>query len=109
MFPCQRSGKPNAPAEALANLKNEIKNKFHHVGSIEKLPFHSDSFDGILCSSVLEYVCDPGACIQEFGRVLRPRGVLLISVPNAWSIVRQALRLAHSSTRFFGQAWLEYL
>ena len=47
----------------------------------------SNSCDGVLCSSVLEYVSDVDTCLKEFARVLRPAGLLLVSVPNRHSIV----------------------
>lgn len=52
------------------------------TGSVEHLPYATDSLDGIICSSVLEYVSDPGLVLREFHRVLKPQGLLLISVPR---------------------------
>ena len=52
------------------------------TGSVEHLPYSAESLDGIVCSSVLEYVNDPSAVLREFHRVLNPGGVLLISVPR---------------------------
>lgn len=52
------------------------------VGSIEQLPYLTSSFDGIVCSSVIEYMDDPSIALREFFRVLKPGGVLLVSVPR---------------------------
>lgn len=82
---------------------------FRQVESIQALPFPANSFDGILCSSVLEYVPDPHACIEELRRVLRVDGLLLVSVPSARSIVRKLLRVGHACTAIFGQPWPKYL
>lgn len=45
------------------------------------IPFLDDSFDTVLCTSVLEHVSDAEAAVAEMARVLRPGGHLLITVP----------------------------
>ncbi len=82
---------------------------FEHIETISSLPLPAQSFDGILCSSVLEYVSDPAACLKEFARVLRPNGLLLISVANRRSVIRQAQRLTHRFGRLLGQGWCAFL
>lgn len=65
------------------------------------LPFQDATFDKILLSEVLEHLRDDGAALRELARVLKPGGVLAISVPHArypfwWdpiSRVRDWLRL----------------
>lgn len=49
------------------------------------LPFERDSFDGVLASHVFEHVdAQSGLRIMEdCRRILKPGGVLLVSVPNA--------------------------
>ena len=51
--------------------------------AIERLPFPDDSFDAAICSEVLEHVDDDGAALTEVGRVVRPGGVIAITVPHA--------------------------
>jgi ubiquinone/menaquinone biosynthesis C-methylase UbiE len=58
-----------------------------------------NSFDGIVCSSVLEYLSDPAVALKEFQRVIRPGGTVLLSVPNAALSARVPLRLAYWITR----------
>jgi len=48
------------------------------------LPFADESFDGLLCSQVLEHVFTPEAFVQELRRVLRPGGRLVLAVPFVW-------------------------
>jgi SAM-dependent methyltransferase len=48
------------------------------------LPFPAASFDGALCSQVLEHVFTPGEFLGEIGRVLRPGGRLVLTVPFVW-------------------------
>jgi ubiquinone/menaquinone biosynthesis C-methylase UbiE len=48
-----------------------------------QLPFPDEWFDAVLLSEVLEHIPDDAAALAEIRRVLRPGGVLAISVPNA--------------------------
>ncbi len=48
------------------------------------LPFTSGSFTHVVASEVLEHVPEDGRALAELARVLRPGGVLALSVPRAW-------------------------
>jgi 2-polyprenyl-3-methyl-5-hydroxy-6-metoxy-1,4-benzoquinol methylase len=104
-----------ATARALASQDtvNQDENKrqlrFEHVPTIAHLPLADQSLDGILCSSVLEYVPDPAACLAEFARVLRPKALLLVSVANRTSLVRKAQVVTHRVGRVVGQKWCAFL
>ena len=47
------------------------------------LPFADGSFDKVIASEVLEHVADDNAAFDELLRVLRPGGILAVTVP-AW-------------------------
>jgi ubiquinone/menaquinone biosynthesis C-methylase UbiE len=97
-------------AEQRARRSSQLLDiSFRQVRTIEALPFPANCFDGILCSSVLEYVSDPDICLEELGRVLRPNGILLISVPSAHSIIRTLLKMTHACTATIGRPWPKYL
>lgn len=49
-----------------------------------QLPFADDSFDKIICSEVLEHIENYHGVLCEIKRVLKPSGILAISVPRAW-------------------------
>jgi SAM-dependent methyltransferase len=83
--------------------------RFEHIATIAHLPLADQSLDGILCSSVLEYVSDPEACLAEFARVLRPGGLLVVSVANRNSLVRRAQIGTHRLGRLLRQRWCAFL
>jgi SAM-dependent methyltransferase len=58
---------------------------------ITSLPFAENSFDAVICSSVIyhEWVTDMDAAVRELHRVLRPEGLFLLNVP--------AFRFLHSA------------
>jgi ubiquinone/menaquinone biosynthesis C-methylase UbiE/glycosyltransferase involved in cell wall biosynthesis len=55
----------------------------------EVLPFEDGSFDGIVASSVFEYLDDVPSVAAELARVLRPEGILLLTVPNPGHLARK--------------------
>jgi len=48
----------------------------------ESLPLRDGSFDLILLFEVLEHVIKPDVVLDEIRRVLKPRGILFLTVPN---------------------------
>lgn len=63
--------------EAMRQVVCESKS----VQSITAMTFDAASFDCVLCSEVLEHVPDDLLAISELRRVLRPGGVLVVTVP----------------------------
>jgi SAM-dependent methyltransferase len=49
-----------------------------------RFPLADGSFDGALCTQVLEHVFNPEEFLRELCRVLRPGGVLVLTVPFVW-------------------------
>jgi len=58
---------------------NAHPNVVYAQGDAISLPFASDRFDTVFLATVLGEVPDPGACVDEIRRVLRPRGALVVS------------------------------
>jgi SAM-dependent methyltransferase len=52
------------------------------MGSLEYLPFSSESFDIVTCNWVVEHLEAPAAVLAEIKRVLRPGGHFLFHTPN---------------------------
>jgi len=51
------------------------------IADITKLPFKDNSVDAIICESVLEHIKNPWAIIQEIKRILKPDGIVYLSIP----------------------------
>jgi|UniRef100_A0A7V6DR55 SAM-dependent methyltransferase len=62
------------------------KPKAEVLGDARTIPFADQTFDGVLCSQVLEHVDRPERVIQEMSRILKPGGVGLISVPFFYNL-----------------------
>jgi SAM-dependent methyltransferase len=54
------------------------------AGDAQALPFEPASFQTIICNSVIEHVDDDTKVVREFGRVLKPGGVLLFTTPSIY-------------------------
>ncbi|MAG34927.1 MAG: hypothetical protein CL878_01550 [Dehalococcoidia bacterium] len=57
------------------------------VGDALRMPVPTRSADIVICNDVLEHVADPEQCLAEARRILKPAGVLYLSVPNRWSLL----------------------
>ena len=79
-----------AEAEGVTNVETS-------VADVCDLPFDNGSFDAIYTTAVIGEIPDPGRAMQEFHRVLAPRGTLAFSellldpdYPRASTLVRNA-------------------
>ncbi|MBU0628036.1 MAG: class I SAM-dependent methyltransferase [Nanoarchaeota archaeon] len=59
----------------------------------KKLPFKKESFSLIWCSEVIEHLKNPYFTINEFRRVLKKEGELIITTPNSYCMVFQFMYL----------------
>jgi 2-polyprenyl-3-methyl-5-hydroxy-6-metoxy-1,4-benzoquinol methylase len=98
-----------AAAQAAQAQSCSDRLSFVRIGSIARLALDDNLLDGILCSSVLEYVPDPTVCLAEFARVLKPGGLLLVSIPNRNSVVRRMQLACHQLGDLLGQRWAAFL
>ncbi len=49
-----------------------------------RLPFRDGDFDVVIAAEVLEHINDDSAAIAELRRVLRPGGLIAVTVPRWW-------------------------
>jgi ubiquinone/menaquinone biosynthesis C-methylase UbiE len=70
-------------------LSNElnINNTNFLIGDIRKIPFSNNSFNLIVCQSVLEHVIGVFDVLKEFHRILKKGGKLIIRVGNSESLL----------------------
>jgi ubiquinone/menaquinone biosynthesis C-methylase UbiE len=68
-------------------FKNDQKFRFS-LGNIEELPFHDSCFDAVLCLGAFEYVVDGYVAVNEIVRVLKPKGIVIITMLNGMSPYR---------------------
>jgi SAM-dependent methyltransferase len=52
------------------------------IGDARSIPLANGAIDVVLCTQVLEHIPEPIAVIDEIRRVLKPGGILLLSVPS---------------------------
>ena len=52
------------------------------VANAHFLPFKSSSIDSIVCTQVLEHLKNAFLAVSEFRRVLKPQGIVLLTVPQ---------------------------
>ncbi len=87
------------------------------AASATRLPFLDGSFDKVVLSEVLEHVADDAAVMREVHRVLRPGGVVAITVPHRhypflWdpiNRIREHLGHPPLCSGVFGGIWTDHL
>ncbi len=66
--------------DAVVQLRRRVHGEVVQ-GDVRALPFDSDRFDAVVLGEVLEHVPEDGEALREVVRVVRPGGVVAISVP----------------------------
>lgn len=73
-------------AEALRR-RHRIGNARFCVMDARRPGIAGERFDGIVCSSVIEYLENDRQVLRDLAGILRPGGVLLVSVPQSASVI----------------------
>lgn len=80
---CQYEGaEGGAPDEGLQKASWDIRH-IDIASDITAIPAPDSSFDTILCSEVLEHLPEPTHALDEFARLLKPGGMLVLTAPFA--------------------------
>lgn len=77
---CQYDGKGDAKGLQTGNWDTSL---IDLVCDITSIPEENATFDAILCSEVLEHIPDPTKALDEFARLLKPGGKLILTAPFA--------------------------
>ncbi|MEW6558326.1 MAG: methyltransferase domain-containing protein [Elusimicrobiota bacterium] len=78
-------------AEALKIAKEKF-NLSVILGSLEEIKFPENSFDIIATFHVIEHIPNPITFLKECYRILKPKGRLIISTPNAESLAHKIFK-----------------
>lgn len=71
-----------------------------------RLPIEDETIDTITCLDVIEHVFDPEHLIEEFARILKPKGVLILTTPNiAWLPHRISLLFGRRPRTSWAKGW----
>jgi len=81
--------------------------QFHMIHNFPGL-FDSNTWDGIICSSVIEYIEEPLETLRSFFIALRPGGAVILSYANArtfWRVYTLSQRKNHPHLKFQYNVW----
>lgn len=71
------------------------------VCDITSIPLPNSSFDSILCTEVLEHVPEPTKALDEFDRLLKPNGRLILTAPFASWVHMAPYHFSSGFSRFW--------
>lgn len=74
------------------------------VSDITSVPEADESFDAILCSEVLEHVPEPTHALDEFQRLLKPGGQLILTAPFVSNVHQAPYHFCTGFSRY----WYEH-
>lgn len=88
-----------------------------HNANIYQLPYATSTFDAVILSEILEHIDDDVAALKEVYRVLKPGGVVAITVPHAnypfwWDPINKTLETffnTHIQNGMFAGIWANHV
>lgn len=76
-----------------AKKKYQANNLFFKKGDAARIPFKDNTFDLVYGHWLIEHLEEPAKFINEAYRVLKPDGILVLWVPNLWSITGLLIKI----------------
>jgi SAM-dependent methyltransferase len=90
--------------------RDEVRARVHWLRTAgERLPFMDNAFDRVICTETLEHVEDDSVLARELVRVLKPGGILAVSVPDEhseklfWQLSRNYRTHVGGHVRIYGR------
>lgn len=80
------------------SMANRQAKKADYFYDGNKFPFADESFDSVVANEVFEHVFNPDQFLNEVARVLRPKGMVLMTLPFVWDEHEQPYDFARYSS-----------
>lgn len=80
------------------SMANRQAKKADYFYDGNKFPFTDESFDSVVANEVFEHVFNPDQFLNEVARVLRPKGMVLMTLPFVWDEHEQPYDFARYSS-----------
>jgi SAM-dependent methyltransferase len=101
---CQYTGAGGDQSEEGIHTDRWDTSRIDLISDITDIPAPDASFDAILCSEVLEHVPEPTHALDEFARLLRPGGKLILTAPFGSNVHMAPYHFCSGFSRY----WYEY-
>lgn len=75
----------------------------------QKTPYQNQSFNYIICSEVIEHLENPWHLLREMARILKKKGILVISLPNFSNLISRIVFFSRGNFReFYDYHWQKW-
>ena len=101
---CQYKGKAGGSISEGLQTEKWDTSFIDIVSDITDIPEPDASFDAILCSEVLEHIPEPTHALDEFHRLLKPDGILILTAPFSSSVHMAPYHFCSGFSRY----WYEH-
>lgn len=101
---CQYEGQSGGAVAEGSQNQSWDTSRIDLVSDIADIPAPDASFDAILCSEVLEHVPEPTHALDEFARLLKPGGVVILTAPFASNVHMAPYHFCSGFSRY----WYEH-
>lgn len=101
---CQYQGAGGAAPDEGLHTNGWDTTQIDLISDITAIPSPDASFDAILCSEVLEHVPEPTHALDEFARLLKPGGKLILTAPFGSNVHMAPYHYCSG----FSKYWYEY-
>jgi len=77
------------------------------VSALPAIPYASKTFDAVVCTETLEHITNTNETVAEIARVVRPGGIVIISVPHG-TVDREEVHVHRFTVKRFKKTLLPY-